>query len=400
MSTDDIEEYKVLSSVLDAHKNYGNWANEQLIISKQRKYESLNNEEKSLIEWFPNYLNQLKHSIDINSSYFTNIADVMGSIWGAPEFETWHKASSLDFDKIRSIMIQYVREWSSDGHTEREVSFGRILDFAEKAFPVVTERPNVEVLVPGSGLGRLVVEFVKRGFSTQGNELSYHMLLNSNFILNNTYCANNFVLCPFIHKNSNVEKRNYQCRQVYFPDFNPGDISLINEQYPDIPVADLMSMIAGGFVDLYGPPDRGEISDTYTNDPLAVEFRKQNANKFHIIATCYFLDTAANIIDYLKTIKYSLREDGYWINFGPLLWHFEDDDNEYTTKTPDQSRPQRVPFKGLELSKDDLIELIEKMGFEFVIHESNLNSTYGGDIKSLGSWNYKCEYWVCRKKIL
>lgn len=134
MSTDDIEEYKVLSSVLDAHKNYGNWANEQLIISKQRKYESLNNEEKSLIEWFPNYLSQLKHSIDINSSYFTNIADVMGSIWGAPEFETWHKASSLDFDKIRSIMIQYVREWSSDGHIEREVSFGRILDFAEKAF--------------------------------------------------------------------------------------------------------------------------------------------------------------------------------------------------------------------------------------------------------------------------
>lgn len=41
-----------------------------------------------------------------------------------------------------------------------------------------------KVLAPGSGLGRLVLEFVEAGFGCQGNEVSYFMLYGSNFILN------------------------------------------------------------------------------------------------------------------------------------------------------------------------------------------------------------------------
>ena len=54
-------------------------------------------------------------------------------------------------------------------------------------------------------------------------------------------------------------------------------------------------------------------------------------------------------------------------------------------------------IKGLELSREDLLELIKNMGFDFVKHESDIESTYCKDIKLLGSFVFKCEYWVCIK---
>jgi hypothetical protein len=45
-------------------------------------------------------------------------------------------------------------------------------------------RAGIKVLVPGAGLGRLAFDIAKSGFSTQGNEFSFYMLLASNFILN------------------------------------------------------------------------------------------------------------------------------------------------------------------------------------------------------------------------
>lgn len=398
--TRDSQEHTALTRVLDSHVQYGRWAKQQIIAPKTLKYQYLSGSEKQLLPWFPDYLIQLEHSVEINSKYFQTVACSMAANWGVGDQLPWSTATIRDFDKITGLMAQYVREWSADGEKERELSFGRILAAAERFFPEVERRSEIQVLVPGAGLGRLVVEFVSRGFCTEGNELSYHMLLNSNFLLNNTHVANNFVLCPFIHRSSHVEKRNYQNRQVFFPDMNPGDVSLIRLKYPDIPVEELMSMVAGGFTDLYGPLDLPQISDLYTDDPGAVEFRKQNVARFQIVATCYFIDTATNIIDYLQTIKSCLADSGYWINFGPLLWHFENDDNVYNVKAKNEHGEYEnitTPMKGLELSKCDLIELIKDIGFEFVEHESNIDSTYGCDPRSLGSWNYKCEYWVCRK---
>lgn len=400
-SIHDIQEYKALTSVLNSYLNYKSWALKEIVNPKKLKYESLADDEKKLLSWFPDYLGQLEHSAVLNGQFLEIVANTMGPAWGAGDPQTWFRETSSDLNHLLGLMSQYVREWSSDGKEERDISFGRILKAAEKYFPDVDSRPNVEVLVPGAGLGRLLVEFVRRGFRTQGNEISYHMLLNSNFILNNTYCENNFVLCPFIHKSSNVDKRNYQCRQVYFPDFNPSEISEIRNEYPLIPVEDLMSMVAGGFTDLYGPLNKNKISDLVTDDPIAMEFRKENKDKFKIIATCYFLDTATNIIDYLKTIRHCLHDDGFWINFGPLLWHFENDDNVYNVKTKDPEgniKEVPTPLKGLELSREDIIDLVKSLGFEFVEHESGIESSYGCDSRSLGNWKYKCEYWVCRKK--
>lgn len=397
----DLEEYRALSSVLSAHVKYGQWAKSTVLNPKKLKWASLTKEEQSLLPWFPEYLQILDWSISNNAQFFQDVALKTAEGWGAQTDQpSWFNATPQDLDKVRGLMIQYTREWSELGAGEREASMGRILKTCEELYPDVERRQNVEVLVPGAGLGRLVVEFVGRGFRTQGNEVSYHMLLNSSFVLNSTYCTNEFCLCPFIHKGSNVAKRNYQVQQVYIPDFLPGDVSRINIEHPTVPVGDLMSMVAGSFVDLYGPVDLGKINDSYTQDKQATEFRQTISNHFHVVATCFFLDTASNVIDYIKTIKNCLRNDGYWINFGPLLWHHEDDDTVINTTIVEHgvSKTVPTPAKGLELSREDLIQLIQDMGFEFVKHESDIETAYGGDPKSLGGWYYKSEFWVCKLK--
>lgn len=400
-ATTELTEEDAMRIILNSLVHYRAWARDNLLTPKATKYDMLTDEEKKLFHWFPNYLKKLEHSIDINSRYFEMVAESMGPFWGVGNPDTEYNKSNTDFPNLINLMNQFVREWSSDGMVERDISFGRILKYAEKYFPNIEFRPDIEVLVPGSGLGRLVVEFSKLGFKTQGTEISYFMLFNSHFLLNRAFVSNNFVLCPFIHKSSNNLKSNFQCRQIYFPDFNAEEIYQLEKDYPSIKSDDLMSMIAGDFDDLYGPPGVAKKGQTTMDDPNAMAFREGNVGRFKIIATSFFIDTATNIIDYIKAIKHSLSDDGYWINFGPLLWHHEHSEKFYDT---DWKRPTgeivkvRMPAQGLEISMEDLIDLIEEMGFQFIEHESGIKSSYGSDSRSMSEWNYKCEFWVCKKK--
>lgn len=65
---------------------------------------------------------------------------------------------------------------------------------------------------------------------------------------------------------------------------------------------------------------------------------------YDIIVTHFFIDTARNLMAYFDTIHRLLKPGGQWINFGPLL---------YGTG----------PF--VQLSLDEIIAVVENMGFEF-----------------------------------
>ena len=154
----------------------------------------------------------------------------------------------------------------------------------------------MSILVPGCGLGRLVFDYALKGYKTIGNEFSYFCLLSSNFVLNSTEKAEQFKIYPFIHNFDNLKSEDDAFKEILVPDVCPseamtGDIS----QYD-------MAMSQGEFIDVFG--------------------RKKN--DWDCIVTCFFIDTAHNFFDYLKTINEILKKGGLWVNIGPLQWHYTD----------------------------------------------------------------------------
>lgn len=77
------------------------------------------------------------------------------------------------------------------------------------------------------------------------------------------------------------------------------------------------SMAAGDFVEIYSSPDQ--------------------VAKWDAVVTCFFLDTAPNVLAYLETIYRLLKPGGFWLNLGPLLYHWVADLDRNQDPRYDQS---------------------------------------------------------------
>lgn len=97
------------------------------------------------------------------------------------------------------------------------------------------------------------------------------------------------------------------------------------------------SMAAGNFVEVYNT--------------------EENHEQWDVIVTCFFLDTAPVVIEYIDTIHYLLKPGGVWINFGPLLYHWVADVDVNNDPRYQQS---------IELSYEELKHVVQTYGFEFL----------------------------------
>lgn len=255
-------------------------------------------------------------------------------------------------DKVRTTLTQMARDWSAEGRAERDAAYGPLLGALQRRWPARRLRRDVRVLTPGAGLGRLTFEVSRLGFDSQGNEFSYFMLLGSSVVLNRTSRVGEHVLRPWIRHSVNVRAGAEQLREVCVPDVVPGEES--GGSGP-------MSMTAGDFLDVYG------------DDVL-------HAGKWDCVCTCFFLDTAHNALDYVDRIHKLLRPGGFWINLGPLLWHFAD--------MPDE--------RSVELTWEELRAAIAASGFHFE-QEKTVRASYDHDSFSLMSVVYNCIFFVAAK---
>ena len=262
----------------------------------------------------------------------------------------------LETDRIHSVLNQIAREWTNQGAAERNTSFNHILSAIDRHLDICSGKNNVQinrnkirVLIPGAGLGRLAYEVAKRGYSCQGNEYSLMMLFVSNFILNKCTIPNTFTIYPWVSQFSNNLTSAHQLAPVTFPDVNPADI----------PSEVDFSMTAGSFTEIYSDDE---------------------ACCWDCVITCFFLDTAPNVVDYIETIQRILKPNGVWINFGPLLYHYAE-----------------MPDPSIEPSYEIVRDIILSYGFVFLEEETNLNSFYTRNINSMLTFQYKSIYFVCRK---
>jgi carnosine N-methyltransferase len=251
--------------------------------------------------------------------------------------------------KVRSTLRQCVRDWSSNGAEERAQCYTPILRELERLYPNAAERSTRRVLIPGSGLGRLTWEIAQRGFFSQGNEFSYYMLLCSYYILNVITGTNQVMLFPWITETKNLVKVADQTQSVMIPDVDP----------TSLPPRSQFSMVAGDFEEVF----------------------KDQVNLWDCVASCFFLDTAHNVLNYLKIISDILKPGGYFINFGPLLYHFADTYGELS----------------IELSWEEIKSILPQFGLELIHEETGLPSVYTGHPTSMLQQTYRCVFFTCKK---
>ncbi|KAI0006923.1 N2227-domain-containing protein [Xylariaceae sp. FL0662B] len=281
-----------------------------------------------------------------------------------------------DLDKARSTIRQFYRDWSAEGAVERDACYGRIYDAldAEKARRI--DQQPMKVLVPGAGLGRLVFDLCRKGYLSEGNEISYHQLMASSYILNFTEKAGQHTIYPWIHTFSNHRNRENQFKSYKIPDIHPQTTLATTHGIGS------MEMCAADFLCLYGDENH---RDTYD-----------------AVASVFFLDTAPNLIRYLEVIRSCLKPGGILINVGPLLWHWEnhvpghhgyDGDGDY-----DENNSLGIGDPGsFELTDNEVIALVEKMGFIIEKRELNLRAPYVQDAQSMLQTVYNASHWIARK---
>ncbi|CAK9870452.1 unnamed protein product [Sphagnum jensenii] len=263
---------------------------------------------------------------------------------------------SADVDKVRCIIRNIVRDWGEEGMTERAQCYAPILHELQRCFPHRSQESPPSCLVPGAGLGRLACEISRLGFITQGNEFSYYMLMCSSFILNQTQAPLEWTLYPWIHSNCNSLTNEDQLRAVQFPDLHPGSAG----------ITEGFSMCAGDFVEVYSHPSQAEAWDA--------------------VVSCFFIDTAHNIVEYLEVIAKALKPGGVWINLGPLLYHFAD--------AHSYSQEEEM---SIELSLEDVKMVASHYGL-ILKKESMIETTYTANCKSMMQNRYFASFWTMVKE--
>ena len=292
-------------------------------------------------------------------------------------------ATSSDLDKVRTTIRQFYRDWSIEGLPERQICYEPVIADITRAFAHSEDKGRIKVLVPGAGLGRLMFEFCKRGFSVEGNEISYHQLLASHWILNHTSHSQMYTLYPFVFDFSNVFKREDQLKSIKVPDIHPGIELDHASQDQQLHAFDRMSMTAADFVLLYN--------------------EEGYRDSFDAIVTVFFLDTAPNVIRYIQAIHHCLKKGGIWSNLGPLLWHFADrgplDSGQDAQQGGGRRRVGIDEPGGVELTGEEVVKLVEQSGFILESHEINHDGTgYIQNPYSMLQNTYRTLHWIARKK--
>ena len=334
----DAEELRALGRIAYAISQYRTYA-EWEITRWERNYARLSESHHALLPGIPAKIAAAKHCVYQNHLFLKSLltwvsrgdaapeplcfANNAAAAWAAEHGPAVHPS---DTEKVRYVLKNLMRDWSAEGASDRADSYGVICTElkarlvsaesnnnkrnngeAQQAKRLQTPPKAPRVLVPGCGLGRLCVELAALGFDVLGNEHSYYMLLASAFTLNGIERDEQFSIFPWALYNVNQLSTNDQLRPVIVPDRTAATIleeaarSGSNSSCDDEgrEFRGSLAMAAGEFVEVFSG------DETY-------------AGAFDAVVTCFFIDTAHNVLEYLETVWKILTPRGIWVNLGPL----------------------------------------------------------------------------------
>ncbi|KAL4523268.1 hypothetical protein Ndes2437B_g00396 [Nannochloris sp. 'desiccata'] len=389
----DQEEFEALGKITHAFREYRTDA-EWEIKRWEYNYSRLSPAHQHLLPHIPTKIATARQCIYQNHLFLKSMLDSPAPeplCYAATAADAWAaqhgpRVNPADADKVRYVLKNMMRDWSTEGEGERKESYGATVDEVKRLLLSVEVPPRVrttelgaksatessvenngnldiprkKVLVPGCGLGRLCAELASLGFETIGNEHSYYMLIASAFVLNDISRAEQWTIAPWVHSNNNHLTDADQLRPVFIPDVVPSE--LIERTAPG-----LLGMAAGEFTDVFNHVDYKDYFDA--------------------VATCFFIDTSHNIIQYLETVWHCLKPGGYWVNLGPLQWHWAD----AHTYLPESDQ------LSIEISLVEVQRVAQKIGFVMLKSETGKRCRYMCDDKSMLHQTYECAMWTAQK---
>jgi carnosine N-methyltransferase len=314
--------------------------------------------------------------------------------------------SDAQISKTASVLKSLMRDWSTEGKPERDMSYKPIIEALKRVLPVTSAGPP-RVCVPGAGVGRLALEICREGYSVQGNEFSLYMLLASDFILNGGIATPDtpLIISPWLLETRNVHETTDPVRTISVPDVDPhtylslaDDVTKdVDETPPSVDDVDNVaqnkheasrscefSMAAGEFASVYNIPGEHE--------------------RWNAVVACFFLDASPCIVEYLITIHRMLKPGGILINFGPLLWHWSGpamrpDDRDVDSYHKRCSYLDTKYLTSIDVCWDDVREIMLNIGFEFLEVSTGNRSLYTADRRSMMNMDYRCLSFVARKSL-
>ena len=279
------------------------------------------------------FLNEISKKYIPDQSYYKN--------YNQKELDdlAYNEYSTLNY----SVFMYISRDWTINRKKERDMHYIPIIEKVKKYVP-----EQSKILIPGAALLRLGYELAKIGYNIDANDYNFTNFILCDYFFNYSK-MNQFSYQPLIRSFSNYLTEDAVFRQFYFPDEN---INLNGKGR--------IKMLAGDFTKLY-------------NDKI---------DYYDCVITCFFIDTAKNVIEYIDVIEKVLKKGGIWINFGPLSYHWVG--------------YQDIPT--IELPYDKLREVIVNYGFEFIDEEKNKTVIYCEIEDFMKNDVFNCVFFTAKKK--
>ena len=242
-----------------------------------------------------------------------------------------------------AVFMYIMRDWTKEGAKEREKNYNPIIDKVKQYV-----KPNSKILIPGAALLRLGYELAKLNYNIDANDFNYSNILLCDYLFNYSK-KDQFEYQPLIRSFSNYLTEEAVFKKFSFPD---EDINLQGKGK--------MTLTGGDFIQLFY--DKKECYDC--------------------VITCFFIDTAKNVFEYIDVISNVLKKGGIWINFGPLSYHW--------------IGYQDIPT--IELPYDKLKEVIQNFGFEYLDEEKNKTLAYCEIEGFMKNDIFNCVFFTAQKK--